>query len=152
MNSYMKWLNAIIHRMIKVALWNPAVYKAAYQHLLAIHIYSGDADYVCQFVHFVSNSLIIYFFEDKKREPLPPLKEIRERCIDQLEQMRPDHMRKLNPTPYKVRNLYLASNYAIVFMLNDVEYFLNKQVSVSAKLYDFIHFLWLNEAPVGELQ
>lgn len=26
------------------------------------------------------------------------------------------------------------------------------QVSVSAKLYDFIHFLWLNEAPVGELQ
>lgn len=40
--------------------------------------------------------------------------------------MRPDHMRELNPTPYKV--------------------------SVSAKLYDFIHFLWLNEAPVGELQ
>lgn len=27
-----------------------------------------------------------------------------------------------------------------------------EQVSVSAKLYDFIHFLWLNEAPVGELQ
>ena len=26
------------------------------------------------------------------------------------------------------------------------------QVSVSGKLYDFIHFLWLNEAPVGELQ
>lgn len=26
------------------------------------------------------------------------------------------------------------------------------QVSVSAKLYDYIHFLWLNEAPVGELQ
>jgi hypothetical protein len=34
-------------------------------------------------------------------------------------------MRKLNPTPYKVRKLllYLASNYAIVFMLNDGEYF-----------------------------
>ncbi|KAI4327436.1 hypothetical protein L6164_019897 [Bauhinia variegata] len=63
---------------------------------------------------------------DKKRETLPPLKDIRERCIKQLEQMRPDHMRRLNPTPYKV--------------------------SVSAKLYDFIHFLWLNEAPVGELQ
>jgi hypothetical protein len=27
-----------------------------------------------------------------------------------------------------------------------------EQVSVSAKLYDFIHYLWLNEAPVGELQ
>ncbi|XP_004509133.1 nicotinate phosphoribosyltransferase 2-like [Cicer arietinum] len=65
-------------------------------------------------------------YSGKERETLPPLKEIRERCINQLEQMRPDHMRKLNPTPYKV--------------------------SVSAKLYDFIHFLWLNEAPVGELQ
>ncbi|GAA0146811.1 glycosyltransferase [Lithospermum erythrorhizon] len=63
---------------------------------------------------------------DNEREELPPLKEIRKRCISQLEQMRPDHMRRLNPTPYKV--------------------------SVSAKLYDFIHFLWLNEAPVGELQ
>ncbi|CAM8992803.1 unnamed protein product [Rhodiola kirilowii] len=61
-----------------------------------------------------------------KREELPPLKEIRERSIQQLELMRRDHMRRLNPTPYKV--------------------------SVSAKLYDFIHFLWLNEAPVGELQ
>ncbi|THU56378.1 hypothetical protein C4D60_Mb11t16640 [Musa balbisiana] len=57
---------------------------------------------------------------------LPSLKKSRERCLQQLEQMRPDHMRRLNPTPYKV--------------------------SVSAKLYDYIHFLWLNEAPVGELQ
>nr|GMC57843.1 nicotinate phosphoribosyltransferase 2-like [Ipomoea batatas] len=63
---------------------------------------------------------------DKTREVLPPLKQIRERCSEHLSQMRPDHMRRLNPTPYKV--------------------------SVSAKLYDFIHFLWLNEAPVGELQ
>ncbi|XP_058091346.1 nicotinate phosphoribosyltransferase 2-like isoform X1 [Magnolia sinica] len=63
---------------------------------------------------------------DKVREVLPPLKEIRDRCRQQMDQMRSDHMRRLNPTPYKV--------------------------SVSAKLYDFIHFLWLNEAPVGELQ
>ncbi|XP_074308783.1 nicotinate phosphoribosyltransferase 2-like [Silene latifolia] len=63
---------------------------------------------------------------DKMRESMPPLKDIRERCLKQLKQMRPDHKRRLNPTPYKV--------------------------SVSAKLYDFIHFLWLNEAPVGELQ
>ncbi|KAG4115198.1 hypothetical protein ERO13_D12G070200v2 [Gossypium hirsutum] len=62
----------------------------------------------------------------KVREELPALKDIRDHCIKQLEQMRPDHIRRLNPTPYKV--------------------------SVSAKLYDFIHFLWLNEAPVGELQ
>ncbi|KAL8200575.1 hypothetical protein R6Q57_011914 [Mikania cordata] len=63
---------------------------------------------------------------DKERAELPTLKENRERCAQHLDQMRPDHMRKLNPTPYKV--------------------------SVTAKLYDFIHFLWLNEAPVGELQ
>ncbi|KAK8517527.1 hypothetical protein V6N13_127698 [Hibiscus sabdariffa] len=61
----------------------------------------------------------------KERQELPALKDIREYCIRQLEQMRPDHIRRLNPTPYKV--------------------------SVSANLYDFIHFLWLNEAPVGEL-
>jgi nicotinate phosphoribosyltransferase len=59
------------------------------------------------------------------REELPTLKDTRDSCIKQLEQMRTDHLRRLNPTPYKV--------------------------SVSAKLYDFIHFLWLNEAPVGEL-
>ncbi|KAL2931668.1 Nicotinate phosphoribosyltransferase 2 [Bienertia sinuspersici] len=63
---------------------------------------------------------------DEVREDMLPLKDIRSRCIRQLDKMRPDHMRRLNPTPYKV--------------------------SVSAKLYDFIHFLWLNEAPVGELQ
>lgn len=46
----------------------------------------------------------VYFLchEDKAREELEPLKEIRNRCIKQLENMRPDHMRRLNPTPYKV--------------------------------------------------
>ncbi|TVU43995.1 hypothetical protein EJB05_03419 [Eragrostis curvula] len=62
----------------------------------------------------------------KQREELPSIHEIRSQCIRHLERMRPDHMRRLNPTPYKV--------------------------SVSPELYDFIHFLWLNEAPVGELQ
>ena len=46
--------------------------------------------------------MLYYSFEDKKEEILPPLKDIRERCIKQLEQMRSDHMRRLNPTPYKV--------------------------------------------------
>ncbi|BFI36837.1 hypothetical protein MARPO_0010s0215 [Marchantia polymorpha] len=59
------------------------------------------------------------------REPLPSLEELREHCRRELEAQRSDHVRAFNPTPYKV--------------------------SVSAKLYDFIHFLWLNEAPVGEL-
>jgi hypothetical protein len=94
----------------------------AYHHLLVIQLLSGSG-FDCQFLHYFVNRL--FSFEGKKRETLPPLKEIRERCINQLEQMRPDHMRKLNPTPYKVRKLllYLASNYATVFMLNDAEYF-----------------------------
>jgi len=61
----------------------------------------------------------------KRCEPLPTLKEIRERCKIQLAKMRSDHMRELNPTPYKV--------------------------SVSEELYKLIHDLWLREAPVGEL-
>lgn len=61
-----------------------------------------------------------------KRERLPSLEEGRLRCKEQLEAMRPDHLRALNPTPYKV--------------------------SVTGKLYDFIHSLWLREAPVGELR
>lgn len=61
-----------------------------------------------------------------QQEPLPSLKDVRARCKAQLEAMRPDHLRGLNPTPYKV--------------------------SVTAKLYEFIHYLWLSEAPVGELR
>lgn len=62
----------------------------------------------------------------EKREELPSLQDIRSRCSQQLQKMRADHMRRLNPTPYKV--------------------------SVSGKLYDYIHYLWLSEAPVGELE
>ena len=47
-------------------------------------------------------------------------------CKEAIKQLRSDHLRYTNPTPYKV--------------------------SVSAKLYDFIHDLWLAEAPVGELR
>lgn len=44
----------------------------------------------------------------------------------QLSAMRPDHLRYLNPTPYKV--------------------------SVDQKLYDFMHTLWMTEAPVHDLE
>ena len=40
--------------------------------------------------------------EANSREELPSLHEIRTRCIQHLDRMRPDHMRRLNPTPYKV--------------------------------------------------
>ncbi|CAK9233591.1 unnamed protein product [Sphagnum jensenii] len=60
------------------------------------------------------------------REKLPSLEDVKKHCMQQLAAMRSDHMRSLNPTPFKV--------------------------SVSGNLYDFIHYLWLSEAPVGELQ
>jgi len=57
--------------------------------------------------------------------PRPNLLPAKEHCRKSLSCMRQDHLRPLNPTPYKV--------------------------SVSDKLYTFIHQLWLDEAPVGEL-
>jgi nicotinate phosphoribosyltransferase len=62
------------------------------------------------------------------KEPLPAKPDLtkpKERCHESLSRMRTDHIRALNPTPYKV--------------------------SVSDSLYSFIHQLWLEEAPVGEL-
>jgi len=61
-----------------------------------------------------------------KVEALNDIHQARAWCLEQLKTMRPDHLRRLNPTPYKV--------------------------SVSEGLYNFIHELWLSEAPVGELE
>ena len=55
----------------------------------------------------------------------PSFLEIREHVQNSLKSLRSDHLRSLNPTPYKV--------------------------SVSDKLYNFIHNLWLEHAPIGEL-
>lgn len=43
---------------------------------------------------------------DEPKEELPSIAKIRAHCMQQLEQMRPDHMRRLNPTPYKVSDLF----------------------------------------------
>eukprot|EP00744_Colponema_vietnamica_P000781 GILI01001357.1.p2 GENE.GILI01001357.1~~GILI01001357.1.p2 ORF type:complete len:334 (-),score=122.37 GILI01001357.1:173-1174(-) len=56
--------------------------------------------------------------------PLRPLEEVRSFCRQQLKELREDHLRPINPTPYKV--------------------------SVSSDLYTFIHDLWQKEAPVVE--
>jgi nicotinate phosphoribosyltransferase len=56
---------------------------------------------------------------------LKTLAEKRNFCIQQLAQLRHDHIRPLNPTPYKI--------------------------SVSQNLYDFIHDLWMRELPITEL-
>jgi len=55
----------------------------------------------------------------------PSLAEIRQSVQDSLKTLRQDHKRSLNPTPYKV--------------------------GVSDDLYHFIHDLWLENQPIGEL-
>uniref|UniRef100_M8CQK8 nicotinate phosphoribosyltransferase n=1 Tax=Aegilops tauschii TaxID=37682 RepID=M8CQK8_AEGTA len=58
--------------------------------------------------------------EAVQREELPSLNENRSRCMRQLERMRPDHLRKLNPTPYKVRSITIKLDvtYLIPLHLN----------------------------------
>jgi len=53
------------------------------------------------------------------------LKQVKKRVEQSMKTLRADHVRSLNPTPYKV--------------------------SVSDQLYSFIHELWLANAPIGEL-
>jgi nicotinate phosphoribosyltransferase len=77
---------------------------------------------------YVTPSNVIPLHEvvwDGRGAPLPTVAEIRARVADQIAAMRKDHIRALNPTPYKV--------------------------SVSATLYEFIHGLWLQEAPITEI-
>ncbi|EGD79469.1 nicotinate phosphoribosyltransferase domain containing 1 [Salpingoeca rosetta] len=56
---------------------------------------------------------------------LPTIHELKQRVTEQVAELRQDHKRRLNPTPYKV--------------------------SVSSDLYTYIHELWLQHAPIGEL-
>jgi hypothetical protein len=53
-----------------------------------------------------------------RREPLPNLMKLRKHCLQQLAAMRTDHMRALNPTPYKVLlfslNPYLSRFFRVM--------------------------------------
>lgn len=73
----------------------------------------------------VENLHQIYWANGKIVEPLPALEEIRTYVDFSMKSLRPDIKRNLNPTPYKV--------------------------SVSDSLYSYLHDLWLQNAPIGEL-
>lgn len=66
-----------------------------------------------------------YFKNGKVQQLLPSLKECRSKVMESLSNLRMDHKRSLNATPYKV--------------------------SVTDGLYHFIHELWLSNAPIGKL-
>ncbi|CAH1775897.1 unnamed protein product [Owenia fusiformis] len=67
----------------------------------------------------------IYWRDGEICQPLPTLEGVKQKAQQSLANIRQDHRRALNPTPYKV--------------------------SVSDQLYNFMHELWLSNAPIGEL-
>lgn len=79
--------------------------------------------YVCP--HRVEPLHQLYWSDGVVQTPNPDLKDVRDRVLTQMMSLRADMKRTLNPTPYKV--------------------------SVSEKLYTFMHDLWLQNAPIGEL-
>ncbi|XP_024086278.1 nicotinate phosphoribosyltransferase isoform X2 [Cimex lectularius] len=117
-----------------------------------------------------------YWSNGKIRTPLPTLGEVRQRVQTSLQTLRQDHKRNLNPTPYKVQwfrsfrngerrikdqplcgrpNMLKSDNLLVALEDEDKltaaglsERF---QVAVSDDLYSFIHDLWLQNAPIGEL-
>jgi nicotinate phosphoribosyltransferase len=66
------------------------------------------------------------YWDGKPAESPPSLAEARDNVVKEIKSLRADHLRMLNPTPYKV--------------------------SLSRKLYDFTHRLWLDEAPLAEMR
>ena len=58
--------------------------------------------------------------------PYPSLLELKHRVQRELSCFREDHLRRLNPTPYKL--------------------------SVTSDLYTFMHDLWLSETPIAEIK
>ncbi|CAH1100983.1 unnamed protein product [Psylliodes chrysocephalus] len=73
----------------------------------------------------VENLLLLQWKDGRIIRPMPNLQEIKENVHNSLKILRSDIKRSLNPTPYKV--------------------------SVSDSLYHFLHKLWLDNAPIGEL-
>uniref|UniRef100_A0A6M2DTH3 Nicotinate phosphoribosyltransferase n=1 Tax=Xenopsylla cheopis TaxID=163159 RepID=A0A6M2DTH3_XENCH len=67
----------------------------------------------------------LYWKDGHICQPLPSLIEVKNRVQASLKTLRQDLKRNLNPTPYKV--------------------------AVSDELYSYIHNLWLQNAPIGEL-
>ncbi len=70
-------------------------------------------------------SLLGCVWDGRQTYAFPSPDTVREYVINQISVMRPDHMRSINPTPYKV--------------------------SVGEDLYRSIHELWMQEAPVAEI-
>ncbi|CAF4749116.1 unnamed protein product [Rotaria sp. Silwood1] len=67
----------------------------------------------------------LYWADGQIQHALPTWQEVRSYAQQQIETLRKDHRRNLNPTPYKV--------------------------SITDRLYKFLHKLWVQSVPIGEL-
>ncbi|CAF3356058.1 unnamed protein product [Rotaria sp. Silwood1] len=74
----------------------------------------------------VRNLYNLYWADGEMKYSLPTLKQIRTYVREQIDELRKDHKRDLNPTPYKV--------------------------SVTDDLFQFMHKLWMKSVPIGELE
>ena len=74
----------------------------------------------------VEDLLTVVWDGAAQRHALQPLGQVRAAVLEQLARFRQDHLRAANPTPYKV--------------------------SVSARLYDFVHDLLAREVPIAEIR
>ena len=73
----------------------------------------------------VQNLYHLYWADGEIKGSLPTLKQTRTYAREQIEQLRKDHKRDLNPTPYKV--------------------------SVTDDLFQFTRVLWMRSVPIGDL-
>jgi nicotinate phosphoribosyltransferase len=67
----------------------------------------------------------LYWADGQVKYKLPTWEEARTYAREQIQSLRKDHRRYLNPTPYKV--------------------------SVTERLFSFMHNLWMQNVPIGEL-
>ena len=107
--------------------------------------------------HKVERLYSVVWEQGRLGEPRPSLDQIREHVQQSLRTLRQDHKRSLNPTPYKVNKLIhfamfsLDKSYKTDCLLCVLCVDCGAKVGVSDDLYHFIHDLWLENAPIGEL-
>lgn len=73
----------------------------------------------------VEELLVPYWRNGRRVRAALPIEQVKRHVAHSLQTIRDDHQRRLNPTPYKV--------------------------SLSCRMYDYFHQLWLDDSPIGEL-
>ena len=81
-------------------------------------VYINPSSYKCLQKTWVKDGKVL--------EPLPSIHDIKKFCANEIKTMRPDHVRLLNPTPYKV--------------------------SISEPMYEMMHRMIIEHTPIREMQ